>query len=228
MIMSVPVAIICIAVLSVWGIVLTVRKVREVNLRRKMGLQETEGFQVHPGRFYHPGHTWVEPEANGTVRVGLDDFGRRLVEGVRKVELPAKGDRLREGDPAVGLKAGTKHARIVSPVDGIVTAINDKLGIESSTLERDPYGKGWLFAIKVADRNFASLPTGPKAIEWLKSETARLSVFFTQELGLTAADGGELIHKPRRVLTEEQWSNLMRTFFGIAPNGVEKPARQEI
>jgi hypothetical protein len=50
-------------------------------------------------------------------------------------------------------------------------------------------------------------------MEWLKEETGRLSLFLHSELGVTIADGGELVSKPPAMLSEEQWEALTRAFF---------------
>jgi glycine cleavage system H protein len=95
------------------------------------------------------------PQDGRTVLIGLDDFSRRLVDGIRDVGLPRKGSRLREGEAAVSLSCGEKRAGVLSPVDGVVTAVNHKLLREGSVLERDPYGQGWLFKAKVSDQKFS-------------------------------------------------------------------------
>jgi len=214
--------------LAAFGIYLAVRKARERAVQRNLGLEEQDGFYVRPDAFYHPGHTWVVPEEDGTVRVGLDDFGRRLVEGIRRVVLPTKGAKLETGTAAVELDCGKKHARLVSPVDGVVTAINSKLARGGgSSLERDPYGKGWLFSVRVSDQGFTKLPTGRAAMEWLKGEADRLAFFFNRELGMTAADGGELIAQPPRLLNEEQWESLVETFFASSKGSAGQAARGE-
>ena len=37
------------------------------------------GFELPENRRYHPGHTWALQESPTLVRVGVDDFGARLV-----------------------------------------------------------------------------------------------------------------------------------------------------
>lgn len=213
MILAFALAVLCLLLLATWGIILAGEKGQERARRWKMGLQELQGFLLHPGLFYHPGHTWIMPQGNKTVRIGLDDFGRRLVDGIRKVGLPRKGSIVREGTAAVQLDCGKKCANLLSPVNGVVTAVNDALTEEGWALERDPYGKGWLFAAEVPDQHFKSLPTGSTAMEWLRAEAGRLSVFLHGELGVTVTDGGELIRTPPRTLSEDQWENLVSAFF---------------
>jgi glycine cleavage system H protein len=206
-------ALVCLLLLSLWLIAVAVDAGQVRVRQRAMGLQHLKGFLFHPALFYHPGHTWVRPLRDGTVRVGLDDFGRRLVGGVSKVVLPETGASVRQGEAAVQLRCGKKSAELLSPVDGEVTAVNERLVDEGRPLERDPYGKGWLYAARVPDRRFSTLPTGGEAGKWLERETERLFVFLHDELGMTAADGGELVSKPPRVLSEDQWANLVKAFF---------------
>ena len=212
MILAFGMAVVCLAVLGMWGVVLAGEWSYERVRRWRAGLRDLRGVLLHPGLFYHPGHTWVMPQGNGMVRIGLDDFGRRLVDGVQGVELPRKGARVRQGEAAVQLDCGQKRARLLSPVDGVVTAVNGALTRDGSALERDPYGTGWLFSAKVFDRRFASLPTG-EAVDWMRRETGRLFIFLQGELGVTLADGGDLVPRPPDMLSDEQWNTLVRDFF---------------
>jgi len=216
MLLACTLALASLLLVGVWGLFLLGERSHEGVRRWRMGLQEVRGFLLHPALYYHPGHTWVMPQPDGTVRIGLDDFGRRLVDGIRRVSLPAKGSLVREGGAAVHLDCGEKRAALLSPVDGVVTAANEPLTHEGSALERDPYGKGWLFTARVSDRRFTRLPTSAAALEWLKRETDRLSLFLHRELGVMAADGGELIPKPPAMLSEEQWETLVRSFFSAS------------
>jgi glycine cleavage system H lipoate-binding protein len=213
MILAIALAVIGLVVIGIAALVLLGERAYGRALRWQAGIQDLHGILLHPGRFYHPGHTWIMPEGVGTVRVGMDDFGRKLVGDIRNVELPAKGSRLRRGEEAVQLDCGEKRARLLSPVDGVVTTVNEGVAREGSALERDPYGKGWLFTAEVADRGFTSLPTGSAAVDWMKRETGRLAMFLHGELGVTAADGGELVPRPPEMLSDDQWEHLVSAFF---------------
>ncbi len=213
MLLAFALVVLGLLLLGLWGLMVLGEEGRDRVRRWLQGLEEVRGFLLRPGLFYHPGHTWVMPDGTGRVRIGIDDFGRRLVSGIRQVELPPTGARLISGRVAVQLDCGKKSAKLVSPVDGIVEGVNEALKRDGSKLERDPYGKGWLFTARVADRKYARLATGPSAKEWLNRESDQLSFLLHAGLGITAADGGELIPKPPAALSAEQWEALTSTFF---------------
>lgn len=205
-------AVFFLLLFGVWNLLLLQEMGREKARNWRRGLKSVEGFLLAPGVYYHPGHSWVMPENDGTVRVGLDDFGRKLVDGIQEVGLPEKGSLIRAGKAAVRLGCGNKEADLMSPVDGVVTEVNAR-ATKGSAVERDPYGKGWLFKAKALNKTYTGFPIGPTAVEWLKAETGRLAGFLNKELGMTAADGGELIAKPPAMLNDEQWKILVKTFF---------------
>ncbi|HQT92517.1 MAG TPA: hypothetical protein PL001_10885, partial [Candidatus Kryptobacter bacterium] len=49
------------------------------------------GLDMPADRLYHRGHTWVRKESDGTLAIGLDDFGERLVGRAAQPELPEIG-----------------------------------------------------------------------------------------------------------------------------------------
>ena len=65
---------------------------------------------VNPGRtlnawfilaknyYFHQGHSWVMPEENNIVRVGIDDFAVKLLGKPDSFELPRIGSRLNQGE----------------------------------------------------------------------------------------------------------------------------------
>jgi hypothetical protein len=71
-------------------------------------------------RLYHRGHTWVRRERNGTVTIGIDEFGRRLLGKPDSVELPRKGHRLRLHSTAWHMRKRSFDLGVVSPVAGTV------------------------------------------------------------------------------------------------------------
>src|SRR5215831_9181545 len=82
--------------------------------------EEVCGMNFPLDRFYHRGHTWARPETDGTVTIGLDEIGRRLLGTPDAVGLPAAGTQVRVNGPAFRFRKRNADVRVLSPVDGEV------------------------------------------------------------------------------------------------------------
>ena len=90
---------------------------------------EIFGMSFPLDRMYHRGHTWARPEADGTVTVGLDDLGARLLGTPDGVDLPEPGSRVQVNGTAFRVHKREADVRILSPVDGEV--------VETGGVDRD-------------------------------------------------------------------------------------------
>jgi glycine cleavage system H lipoate-binding protein len=169
-------------------------------------------FEIPADVALHPGHTWARMEADGTVAVGLDDLGHRMVGAVDGLELPAAGGKVEQGAQAVTMAAGGKKVGLLSPVDGEVVATN--AGARNSG---EPYGSGWLFKVKPTRwaRNKAQLLDGRAAREWVEEQGRKLAMRLAPEMALAPAmhDGGAPVPGMARELDAEHWDEIAREFF---------------
>lgn len=160
-----------------------------------------------------PNHTWLERRSSGALRVGLDEIAQRILPSATAVELPARGMVVHRGDPIAVVRSGRRVVRIGSPVDGTITAVNGRVRRDPALVKTSPYGNGWLFDIAPRDSRWKALPVGVRAEEFLLSERRRLARFVEDELGLAAADGGELVAPAPGLLGEEGWKRVVRAFL---------------
>ena len=175
------------------------------------------GLTWRSGLYYAGSHTWLKRERHGSaVRVGLDGLAQHILPEVRAVNLPRPGTRVYQGEPVPEVRCGERRARISSPVEGVVTRVNPALRGDPSLVEREPYAAGWLFALAPADLLYTALPTGGSTREWFRRESTRLGRFLERDLGLAAADGGELLLPAASALRDEQWEALTRSFPNAA------------
>jgi glycine cleavage system H protein len=170
-------------------------------------------FQVPAGIHLHPGHTWARLEADGLVAVGADDFAHKLV-GAARVELPALGAHVAQGEPAFELGDGEKGVPMLSPVDGTVVAVNAAIRERSDGLD-DPYGKGWLFKVKAPRlaANLRQLLADGPARRYMEGAESQIALRLAPELGAVLQDGGAPVHGIARALAGDDWDGLARQFF---------------
>jgi glycine cleavage system H lipoate-binding protein len=93
---------------------------------------DVEGFKVPHGYYLHNGHTWVKIEEGSSVRIGIDDFALSLLGPLDRVEAPLMGKVVRQGAPDVAVTRGPHQAKLLSPLSGVITAVNAKLREEET------------------------------------------------------------------------------------------------
>jgi glycine cleavage system H protein len=97
---------------------------------------------------YAETHEWIRREGDN-VRVGITDHAQSELTDVVYVELP-KMDRQANSKEAIAVVESVKAASdIYSPVKGTVVEVNKALESEPGLINREPYGEGWIFVLKI-------------------------------------------------------------------------------
>jgi glycine cleavage system H protein len=99
---------------------------------------------------YTKTHEWVRLEGDVAV-VGITDHAQHELTDVVYAEPPAVGAQL-EADRECAVVESVKSANdVYSPVSGEVVAANEELNNAPGLLNDDPYGKGWMFKVKMSN-----------------------------------------------------------------------------
>jgi glycine cleavage system H protein len=97
---------------------------------------------------YAASHEWLELE---TGRVGITDHAQNALSDVVFVEPPKVGRQVKAKEAIAVVESVKAASDIYSPVDGEIVEVNADLATEPALVNTDPYGRGWLFKIRVAD-----------------------------------------------------------------------------
>ena len=102
--------------------------------------------------FYTVEHEYVARTGDpAVVRIGITDYAQGELGDVVFVNLPKPGDRL-EAHQAFGtIEAVKAVSELYSPVAGAVDEVNSALDGDPATVNRDPYGAGWMISIRMDD-----------------------------------------------------------------------------
>ena len=98
-------------------------------------------------------HEWVRVEDNGTATIGISDRAQGLLGDLVYVELPNVGDTAQAGTAAAVVESVKAASDVYSPVSGEIVAVNDALADRPETINEDAYGEGWIFVVKLSDRD---------------------------------------------------------------------------
>lgn len=172
------------------------------------------GFEVPDNLRYHPGHTWAVAESADLVRVGIDDFAAKLGGGVTRIDIPERGQWIRQGQRIIAMHHDGREIDLVSPIEGTVVDVNRKAIDDPTLAQKDPYGDGWLIAVNSPDAktNFRNLLGGTIARRWMDEAAARLRSIAVPA-AILAQDGGVAVSNVIDQLPDADWEKLTKEFF---------------
>ncbi len=175
------------------------------------------GFKVPENLKYHPGHTWALSESPNLVRIGIDDFASKLIGRAESVQLPQRGQWIRQGQKVWSFIRDGKKIDMVSPIEGSVADVNESLASDPMLTNKDPYGDGWMVTVQSPDAktNFRNLMGGALARWWTEESSGRLMKKMPSTLGALALaqDGGTAAADLGSALTDEKFAEATREFF---------------
>jgi glycine cleavage system H protein len=99
---------------------------------------------------YTADHEWILLEGE-VATVGITDHAQEELTDVVFVELPAVGRRVDAGDPVAVVESVKAASDIYAPLGGEVVEGNPEVESDPALVNSDPYGRGWIFKLKVAD-----------------------------------------------------------------------------
>ena len=107
--------------------------------------------EIPEGIYYAESHEWARLEEDGRITVGITDYAQGALGDIVYIELPQIGQSI-QGSVAAGVVESVKAASdIYAPVSGVVIAVNRALEDSPETVNLDPYGNGWFFALEPSD-----------------------------------------------------------------------------
>jgi glycine cleavage system H protein len=179
------------------------------------GRDFVNGFHVPENLGYHAGHSWLVRERKNVVRVGADEFAVALAGKVEKIDLPRKGQWIRQGQRVLSFYRNGEKTEMVSPTEGEVMEVNEEVLTNPAMLREDPYGKGWLVAVHVPDEEATSrnLIPGGLVREWMRESVERLYAMQPQFAGAVAADGGRPVEDLLAACPDANWRAITGEFF---------------
>ncbi|MCZ7565221.1 MAG: glycine cleavage system protein GcvH [Burkholderiales bacterium] len=107
-------------------------------------------------------NVWVRKEADGTVTVGMTAYACALAGEVVAYTPKKVGRTVDQNKSCATVESGKWVGPVKTPVAGEVVAINDAVAVKPGTINKDPYGEGWLVKLKPSnwDGESGALVTG--------------------------------------------------------------------
>jgi len=97
---------------------------------------------------YTSEHEWLREE-NGEAVVGVTEFAQKELGDIVFVDIDTEGETLAAGEKFGTIEAVKTVSDLYMPVSGTVLAVNAALETAPETINKDPYGEGWMIRIQL-------------------------------------------------------------------------------
>ena len=97
---------------------------------------------------YTESHEWIKRDGD-KIRVGITDHAQSELTDVVYVELPKLERQATAKEPIAVVESVKAASDIYAPVKGMVIEVNKALEADPGLINREPYGQGWIFVLKL-------------------------------------------------------------------------------
>jgi len=102
--------------------------------------------------YYTKSDEWLKAEDDiGTI--GITDYAQDQLGDIVYLEKVDKGKKLKQGENLTTIESVKAVSDVNTPVTGEVSEVNEKLLDDTSIINKDPYGEGWIAKIKIKNKD---------------------------------------------------------------------------
>ncbi len=138
-------------------------------------MAKIKGYDFPDDLYLHEKHGWARVEEGNKVRVGMSDFFQKEAGDVVYVDLHFEGDDVEQGETCGKIQSSKWIGKLVSPVSGAILEVNAELEDDSTLINKDPYGDGWIMVLEPSnlEADLKSLMRGDALDSWVEAEVKR-------------------------------------------------------
>lgn len=105
---------------------------------------------------YTKDHEWVRIDGT-SARIGITDYAQDALGDIVYVQLPQVGTSLASGQSFGEIESTKSVNDVYAPFAATVLEVNSSLGDAPETLNKDPYGQGWICVLDASGVEMSSL-----------------------------------------------------------------------
>lgn len=102
------------------------------------------------GFYFNENDCWVQV-AGTRARIGVTDYVQQSLSDIMFFDPPAVGAEVEQFGEVGSIESGKAVFEVVSPVSGKIVAVNTELDASPELINQNPYEKGWIAEIELAD-----------------------------------------------------------------------------
>jgi len=134
-------------------------------------MADIKGYNLPDELYYHKDHSWARVEGT-RVTVGMNDFFQQEAGDIVFIDLPDEEDEVSQGEICGKIQSRKWIGKLVAPVSGEIAEINEEIEDDSSLINTDPYGEGWILIIEAEnlDSELGDLMQGDDVVSFIEHE----------------------------------------------------------
>ena len=101
---------------------------------------------------YTKDHEWIELDGE-IATIGITNHAQESLGDIVFVDLPETGKEVLAGGEVSVIESVKAASDIYSPMDGVITEVNDQLLENSALINEDAENNGWIFKLKITNIN---------------------------------------------------------------------------
>jgi glycine cleavage system H protein len=101
---------------------------------------------------YTNDHEWIRVE-NGIATIGITDFAQSELGDIVYVDIETVGETIEQNDVFGSVEAVKTVSDLFMPISGEILEFNESLEDSPESVNKDPYGEGWIIKVKLADNS---------------------------------------------------------------------------
>lgn len=114
---------------------------------------------------YSKDHEWIRVEGD-VAYIGITDFAQSQLGDIVFVDIATEGETLEQDETFGSIEAVKTVSDVFMPVSGEVLEFNEALNDAPESVNKDPYGEGWIIKVKLT--NPAQVDELPSAEDYAK------------------------------------------------------------
>lgn len=101
---------------------------------------------------YHKDHTWVKVSGKKAI-IGITDYAQESLGDIVYIDLPEVDTELEANTEFGEIESTKTTSPLIAPISGRIIEVNEELSESPEIINDDPYGKGWIAVIEIADKS---------------------------------------------------------------------------
>ncbi|HUU80080.1 MAG TPA: glycine cleavage system protein GcvH [Acidobacteriota bacterium] len=138
-------------------------------------MAEIKGYNMPDELYFNAEHSWARVEGT-KVTVGMSDFFQKEAGDIVFIDLPEEEEEVSQGEICGKIQSRKWIGKLVAPVSGEIVKINEDLEDDTSFINTDPYGKGWILVLEAGDdldSELENLIHGEAVVDFIDREVKR-------------------------------------------------------